>query len=176
MPSVLYRFTSLAGDHRDRIKRLLVQSELYFAPRTAFNDPLDCRVTLSFSASELKLKQYWREAARRENPGVPMSQLKAHVRSMVQLHRTDSGRERLRNNLFKALDRDGILCLTEESANPLMWSYSPMATTELHYGSEWVEGNYSGYLGLGFPSRCAIQRKCLPSTIMSLIHSIARKC
>src|ERR1035438_6341437 len=104
MPSVLYRFTSLVGDHRDWIKRLLVQSELYFAPRTAFNDPLDCRVTLNFAASELRLKQYWGQAARRENPGAPMSQLKGHVRSMIQLHRTNPGRESLQSHLSTALD------------------------------------------------------------------------
>lgn len=123
LPRVLYRYSSLAGDHMERVKRVLLQSELYFASYTKFNDPLDCRITLDFKASTLKREQYWRQSASRFFPGTPRSQRKAQVSRMVNLSQTPVGREDLNRFAFQEMERHGIVCLSKPPDNVLMWSY-----------------------------------------------------
>lgn len=123
IPRVLYRYSSLAGDHLERVKRLLLHSELYFASYTEFNDPLDCRITLDFKASTLKREHYWRQSAGRFFPGMPRSQRKAEVSRMVSLSQTAKGREHLQELCFQELAKRGIACLSKPPDSVLMWSY-----------------------------------------------------
>lgn len=124
MPSKLYKYSGVSGPRLDWIRRLLLDSELYFAPPSSFNDPIDCRIPLHYNASPLKIEQYWRSFVRTQFPGTPMREHKARIRELINQSRTPQGRADL-NKAFlqQVLDKNGIVCLGNRPNNMLMWSY-----------------------------------------------------
>jgi len=46
VPSRLYKYRSLMGESRDRTRRAIVDTEVYFSRCTQFNDPFDCRLNV----------------------------------------------------------------------------------------------------------------------------------
>jgi len=105
------------------MRKLIVDSELYFVPPSKFNDPLDCRIPPCYKASTLKAEQYWRGIGKRHGAGVDKRERKARIRKLVRDSRTLKGQERLNQQLFNSLDKRGIVSLTEDPVNMLMWSY-----------------------------------------------------
>lgn len=123
MPPKLYKYSGVSGLRLDWIKRLLLDSELYFTSPNTFNDPLDCRVPLYYDASALRVEQFWRDVVRNEFPDTPMREHEARIRELVSQSRTPQERERLNERFFQGLDRNGIVCLGNRPNNVLMWSY-----------------------------------------------------
>src|ERR1017187_329445 len=123
MPSRLYRYVGVSGDRMEWLRQALLESRLYFTPPSNFNDPLDCRVPLSFDASSLKTKHHWRQVAKNDFSGEPVRHRKEEIQGMVRLSQTESGRNELTERVYKALDTVGILSLSKREANMLMWSY-----------------------------------------------------
>jgi len=106
LPRALYRYAGVSREEPDRlegIRRLLVESELYFTSPRTFNDPLDSKgVSLEFIASALKAEQYWRNsykriAANRLPLGVPPRERKRWIQRMIANQRTEAGRDRFTN-------------------------------------------------------------------------------
>jgi hypothetical protein len=52
IPSRLYKYRSLTGESRERTRRAIVDTEVYFARRTQFNDPFDCRLNVRGELSD----------------------------------------------------------------------------------------------------------------------------
>jgi hypothetical protein len=100
-----------------------LDSELYFISPNTFNHPLDCRISLHYDASALKVEQHWRKVVRQEFPGTPLSADKARIKELVRESRTLQGRERLNERFLQRLQKNGIVCLGDRSDNVLMWSY-----------------------------------------------------
>ena len=123
MPSKLYKYSGVSGPRLDWVRRLLLDSELYFPPPKTFNDPLDCRISFHYDSSALRIEQYWRHFVREQFPGRPMREHKARIRELVSESRTPQGRERLNEPFFEGLDQKGIVCLGGRPNNVLMWSY-----------------------------------------------------
>jgi len=124
IPPYLYQYRSLEGERKVWIKDLITKSNLYFSKPSQFNDPLDCRISLDFTGTNLGIESYWRKYVRKMLP--PNGRLrdhKANINNLVKESRTKEGQKRLSKNIFKSLDKLGILCLTETSTNMLMWSY-----------------------------------------------------
>ena len=63
IPTCLYRYMNLAGERLEWARKLIVDSTLFFAPPSFFNDPLDCRIPPSFDGSAFELESYWRRSA-----------------------------------------------------------------------------------------------------------------
>ena len=63
LPSRLYKFSGLDRDRLDWMRSLVVDSALYFASPSSFNDPLDCRVPPQFDADHSAKESYWRHSA-----------------------------------------------------------------------------------------------------------------
>ena len=53
VPKRLYKYRSLSGSSRDRTIKSISENEVYFASRSQFNDPLDCKLKVhSLSTQE----------------------------------------------------------------------------------------------------------------------------
>ncbi|MGH9968569.1 MAG: DUF2971 domain-containing protein [Pyrinomonadaceae bacterium] len=123
MPAKLYKYSGVSGRRLEWIRRLLVDSELYFTSPSTFNDPLDCRISLHYDASALKVEQYWRHFVKQQFPGTPVRAHKERIKELVTDSRTLQGRERLNEWFLQQLDKNGIVCLGNSPNNVLMWSY-----------------------------------------------------
>lgn len=123
LPSKLYKYSGVSGPRLEWIRRLLLDSELYFTPPSTFNDPLDCRISLHYNSSALTVEKYWRDFVRKGFSGTPMREHKAQIKELVSQSRTPQGRDRLNNLFLQELDRNGIVCLGDRPNNVLMWSY-----------------------------------------------------
>lgn len=51
-PPFLCRYRSFQGEHRLYLERLLLHNEIFLTSSTKINDPFDCRVELSFDATD----------------------------------------------------------------------------------------------------------------------------
>lgn len=121
LPATLYRYCGVSGERLGWIERLLIQSEAYFTPASTFNDPIDCKIPFNFNSSRLKIEQYWRSMERQQ--GVSRQEHKRRIRQLVIQSKTADGQKRLTELQFKGLERHGILCLSTEPDDMLMWSY-----------------------------------------------------
>ncbi len=130
MPPSLYKYSGLSGKRIEWMRRLIVDSELYFAPPSKFNDPLDCRIPPSYDASPLTIEQFWRNVVRRKYPGEKLRNHKTWIQKMVMASKTPEGQELLAQRLFEKLDKHGMACFAKDPTNMLMWSYY----TEGHSG------------------------------------------
>ena len=121
-PLLLFRYRSLAGEARDWVKEIIVDSKLYLANPTTFNDPFDSRVHFSPDLSEKELerkgaellrreyglcRQQSRQAIRKANPPYDVQEFLAHMRRVVQ----------------QAVDRLCMLSMSSDPSNILMWSH-----------------------------------------------------
>jgi hypothetical protein len=121
MPPVFYKYSGLSGYRLEWIGRLIVQSELYFAPPRAFNDPLDCHIAPNFNASSLVIEQFCRK--RRNYFSGDRRDYKKLIRQTIMDSKTEDGQRRLTERLFETLDQNGIACFAKDPANMLLWSY-----------------------------------------------------
>jgi len=123
MPPVLYKYSGLSGERLEWMRRLIVKSELYFAPSSAFNDPLDCRIAPNFNASRLAIEQFCRVRLRQWFPLEDRRARKERIRQMVLKSKTEDGQESLAKDLLRSLDENGIACFAKDPAKMLLWSY-----------------------------------------------------
>lgn len=123
MPAQLYKYSGLKEGRLERMRRLVVKSELYFPPPSAFNDPLDCRIPPSFDASRLAIEQFWRWRVKEWLPQEDRRTHKKRINQMVLNSKTKVGQEQLTKEVFKTLDKNGIACFAKDPANMLLWSY-----------------------------------------------------
>jgi hypothetical protein len=122
-PSQLYKYCGVRNGRIDWIKRYLLSSELYFAPMTCFNDPLDCRIPMSFDASPEIAEEYWKKIAPLAAPHESPEERDKHVAELIQKTKTNAGREQLTEIQFRNFAKHGILSLTKHPDSMLMWSY-----------------------------------------------------
>ena len=95
MPPTLYKYCGVRNGRIDWIKRYLLGSELYFSPMTSFNDPLDCRIPMSFDASPEIAVEYWNKIAPQAAPGEGPEERKRHIAELIQNAKTEAGRKKL---------------------------------------------------------------------------------
>ena len=118
LPQSLYKYSSLSGSRLGWMRRLLLDSELYFPSSGSFNDPLDCRIPPCFDASPLKIKQHWRNFVRREFPSERLRNHKSHIEKLVRDSQILSSSKHLAN--FNIL----LPILKKEAESPAQLSAS----------------------------------------------------
>ncbi len=125
LPATTYKFSGLSGQRHEWMRALIVDSKLYFAPPSSFNDPLDCRVPPSFQASKLKIETFWRKRQEEldRTRSLTRSQRKAEIQKWVTLSRTPDGQASLAEGVFESIDNCGIACFSEDPRSMLLWSY-----------------------------------------------------
>ena len=125
LPATTYKFSGLSGQRLEWIRALIVDSKLYFARPSSFNDPLDCRVPPSFEATQLKSEVLWRKRQKEldRTRELTKSERKAEIQAWVTQSRTERGRAHLAEAVFKSLDTMGIACFSVDPRSMLLWSY-----------------------------------------------------
>jgi hypothetical protein len=118
MPAQLYKYSGILGDRLEWMRRLVVESQLYFAPPSAFNDPLDCRIPPTFDGSAQEIEDFWRP---RVEQWFPLENPRTREERIRQT--TAAGQERQAEEVLKSLGRNGIACFAKDPANMLLWSY-----------------------------------------------------
>ena len=105
------------------MRRLLVESHLYFARPRCFNDPLDCAVPPKFKTSQLAADAHWRKVARRNFPHIPKAEQPKVAGTLAGKSATREGQEELARVIRAAVDRNGTACFATDPTNVLLWSY-----------------------------------------------------
>ena len=125
MPESLYKYVSLSEPESfKRLNTLLLESKLYFAPSSAFNDPLDCRIPLQFDGTSLAIGQFWRRHIERAYRGkMTRDDKKKRILELIQKSKSKAGQKELSSFAYKELDKHGIVCLSQHPDSMLMWSY-----------------------------------------------------
>lgn len=123
IPPSLFKYSGLSGDRLEWMRRLIVDSELYFASPSSFNDPLDCRIPTRFEGSRLVVEQHWRGVARQFFAAAPRRDRKTRIRELVRDSATAQGQAKLTEQLFEILARNGTACFATDPTSMLMWSY-----------------------------------------------------
>src|SRR5271163_983822 len=118
VPTRLYRYVSA-----ERAISILTEGKLYFCSPSAFNDPFDCRIRPSFQGSKADFRKFALLLATDRSPSSPRKVRRAMVRKV---------RDKLNPVFFEGvfdkwqkefLDKSGMLCLTENNNDILMWSH-----------------------------------------------------
>lgn len=123
IPASLYKYSGISGSRLEWMRKLIVDSMLYFASPNLFNDPFDCKVPPRYDASELAIKHHWREFVRLNFPGQRMREHKREINRMVRDSKTPAGQEGLTKKLFESVHKNGTACFAKDPASMLMWSY-----------------------------------------------------
>lgn len=119
---ILYRFRK--WDKNDRAgfgHRILTQPSVYFVAPKDFNDPFDCNLGIGLEhKSFLEILEWHRDMGNRFKSDV------GRIRESLQAYKADPERwtsdrqTKLRESLEK---ESGVLCLSENCTNILMWSH-----------------------------------------------------
>ena len=104
----------------ERLQRLVVNGELFFATPHVFNDPFDCAIAPSFEASPEAIREYVRDLLTRRgrNPVDPNE-----VEEMVARSTSEDFRQNVRQQYLELIGTYGITCFAATPTNLLMWSY-----------------------------------------------------
>jgi hypothetical protein len=122
IPSSLYRYSGLGGERLEWTRRLVLESELYFAAPSLFNDPLDFKIPTSFEAPGDVIEQHWRDLAEKSFASTPAEEKEARIQELIRDSGTSDG-NRLEKKLVGVLANNGTACFATDPTNMLMWSY-----------------------------------------------------
>ncbi len=116
---VFYKYRELAGQAPGTLNqnttRLVCDGEMYFSAPGAFNDPFDCRVTLSSNSTMDELEQYLtRQGLPKPTPDVILKQIMSGALSLESFLPKDA-------SSVSAMLR--VYCLSTKNDNILMWSH-----------------------------------------------------
>lgn len=119
---MLYKYRSLSGENRDFVKRIILESEIFFPSPVNFNDPFDCKVQLSMNGNDYDWELFIQRLYREQNPHSPALEIETLARKTIA-----EGKHRyLANNVDLtqvAVEPIGVLCLSSKADQILMWSH-----------------------------------------------------
>lgn len=125
-PEILYKYRDWNDEYN---KRSIKDLEVFFPSPRRFNDPFDCAIPFDpFSSSDDSIRRVARIAVDRDSPGLSSIDRRLAIESRLDEFRRRSKsleyQERWKEDTRKALqDHFGVLSLTTDPANILMWSY-----------------------------------------------------
>jgi hypothetical protein len=138
--TILYKYMPLASKsqnqekERDRIKEILVDHKVFFAKPSKLNDIFECKPQFIIPKSYEKRKMMAREAIDRHRPGLHGSERKAEIANLIDRMKDP---EKMKENFWKWADGYGLLCLTDDPHNPIMWSHYATKYTGICIGFEY---------------------------------------
>ncbi|MDQ6982947.1 MAG: hypothetical protein Q9M08_08115 [Mariprofundus sp.] len=75
-----------------RLKRLIVDSELYCVSPSKFNDPLDCQIPFVLRGTKQQKREYLRNAIKRQNPDMRAADVKQAASDLEKSLKTKAGK------------------------------------------------------------------------------------
>lgn len=122
-PTRLYKYRSLAGPAARWTEAIVRKNELFFATRRHFNDPFDCRPCFVTKASATQKQKFLRGVLK--SGGYPPAT--THSKLAKELIDHPAYEDALNDAIQHVEDRldnqTGILCLSKQPDNILMWSH-----------------------------------------------------
>jgi len=112
----------------DRVKNIVVDSEMFFASATSFNDPFELSPTFSVEGTPAQQKAEARAQIRRNAPHLVGKALEEAVRSYQSFMSTPVNARKFERDMeskFAEFLRKqvGVCCLTGERDNLLVWAH-----------------------------------------------------
>lgn len=146
---VLYRYRHLYGAHRERTKRILTDSVLYFANPTTFNDPFDCKVHFqsSFSVEELKRKYLY--LMKERIPDLNRKQRRSKATDDIKAMNPDKFLSQIAAKLQDSVDNVGVLSFSATDRNILLWSHYAAGHAGLCL--KFIATDHTPFFGLALP-------------------------
>jgi hypothetical protein len=103
------------------LEAYLLHSFFWLRSPSDFNDPFDTSTDLALGSDIEARRKRYKELAKRHMPGVKWKMRKKDVEA--RMFDPEGQLSILRNSFDKHLKRLGILCLSEDNLNLLMWSH-----------------------------------------------------
>ena len=134
-PEFLYRYRSLRDYSREDVERVLAHREVRFSSPARFNDPFDCKVPRSLTASDGTVETWLRERCRREiqyrnvKKAGAFAETPPDLENQVEqkLHELWPTRNKIFDDdaalLQERIDNSGVLSFSELGNDILMWSH-----------------------------------------------------
>jgi hypothetical protein len=119
-PAILYKYYKFT----EYTQRIFENNEIYFSSPESFNDPFDSKIRIDTKATRDQKKLYYRKLSPISRPDFSRKQHlemeKDIMRDKKELEKLEKENQRNLENIRKKM---GILCMTEEKNNILMWSH-----------------------------------------------------
>ena len=122
VPKILYKYRSLSGDSFRFSHDIFMNNELYFPHPDQINDPFDCKIPPSFdNLTKKDIEKFVKRVDRRI--------IEAKVGNYDDWKRNflatpiSTIKERLKSSSFKSHQEIGVLSLSGNEANLLMWGH-----------------------------------------------------
>lgn len=127
-PRILHKYRSLREQRDlDRVEQILLHNEIYFATADSFNDPFEIRYITDPTVTSSELIEFVTRKLMSAN--LKMSGDEA-ARNAINMVSRQSERERVerieqagQSSIEKFRSSVGVLCLSEPSDEPLLWSH-----------------------------------------------------
>jgi Protein of unknown function (DUF2971) len=124
---LLYKYRSLDEKSAEYTHRIITDREAYFSKTSAFNDPFEFRPRLTLEATKAEFAAYLDALYQRKFPLLNRQQRKesisAILRDKTRNHKSAEAMQTLRNGLDEINQFCGVLCLSGDPSNILMWSH-----------------------------------------------------
>lgn len=117
--NLLYKYRQI--DSRG-LERTFTHNEIFLPDPTFFNDPFDCRPSITTHKSKSKKKEYYESIIKRRLPNATKKEVKNTLKKNL-LSKTLENRIHLEERLLKFKKSFGIYCLSEISDDILMWAH-----------------------------------------------------
>ena len=121
IPKYFYRYYSF--DKPEHIESIFRQSKLYFPPPSEFNDPFDCKLKISYEASDEQKRKWIIKQVEIRHPEYSTSEKDKKVNESVKEIRRMTPEYMSNNVLPNFRDEIGVLCLSEVRDSILMWAH-----------------------------------------------------
>jgi len=119
----LYRYRHLNGEHRERTKKIITDSILYFANPSILNDPFDCKVNYLLPFSVDKLKRQHVNQIKKYMPGLNRSQRRARATQNIRAMEPRKFLHKMTETFQNTINGVGVLSLSATDRNILLWSH-----------------------------------------------------
>lgn len=119
---LLYKYRSLDNENKKYVERIFLNNELYFPSPAFFNDPFDCKITLSMEANSQVWKKYFSRLYKEGAPQLTRTQRRLEVKDALKQkkHKFFENKFDYFENIVKPI---GVYCLSEDPGQILMWSH-----------------------------------------------------
>lgn len=117
---ILYKYRSLVNP--ENTKKMILNQEIYFAKRSSFNDPFDCFPRINMESTETEQLDFTVSYLIANSPGMSKSNARVKAENFLASS-TPLDKLQLSIGVREKLDEFGILCLSEDKKNILMWSH-----------------------------------------------------
>jgi hypothetical protein len=121
-PPAFFYYTSLEGERKDWLRRLLVQHEIYFRSPSSLNDFREFRPEISFAGSEIEKREYVKHLLRTEVARqLPPARRLQMAGPMLRRLETNVGP--FRQEVHRLLQQLGVLSLSATLEEDLLWAH-----------------------------------------------------